>query len=111
MTQQEIQERNLEIALMVGYMHVECDTKWLYLPNLEIDIKSFSAIPKMIHTKEMEFHSDWNWLMEAIQFLKKHFESKEMLWTTVERYPLFTDIETVFTMVSNFAKHYNEGNL
>jgi len=59
----------------------------------------------------LKFDSDWNWLMEAIQFLHKHFESKERSWTSIERYPLYTDIETVFVLVSDFAKHYNEGKL
>jgi hypothetical protein len=45
--------------------------------------------------------------MEAIQFLHKNFESKERGWTSIERYPLYTDIETVFVLVSDFANHYN----
>jgi hypothetical protein len=34
-----------------------------------------------------------------------------MSWTSIERYPLYTDIETVFVLVSDFAKLYNEGKL
>jgi len=67
-----------------------------------------------------KYDSDWNWIMEAIQFLQKHFDSKAAMfsvnepllrhwWTTIERYPLFSDIETVFVLASDFAKLYNEG--
>jgi D-mannonate dehydratase len=95
MTQEEIQERNKEIALMLGL-------------KLPFSISEYSAL---ICKNNGNYHSDWNWIMKAIQFLQNHFESKEMVWTAIERYPLFTDIETVFTMVSDFAKHYNEGKL
>jgi hypothetical protein len=49
--------------------------------------------------------------MEAIQFLQKHFESKERSWTTIERYPLYSNIEDVFIVVSDFAKLYNNKEL
>jgi hypothetical protein len=46
--------------------------------------------------------------MEAIQFIYKYFVSKEMVWTTIERYPLYSEIEGVFVIVSDFAKIYNK---
>jgi hypothetical protein len=49
--------------------------------------------------------------MEAIQFLKKDFESKDRYWTTIERYPLYSNIEDVFVVVSDFAKLYNNKEL
>jgi len=49
--------------------------------------------------------------MEAIQFLKKHFESKDRYWTTIEIYPLYSNIEDVFIVVSDFAKLYNKKEL
>lgn len=99
----EIQERNEQIALMLSWY--EENSIWKVLKPF----RGGSIAEQKV--KDLKFHSDWNWLMQAIQFLQKHFESKEMVWTTVQRYPLFTDIETVFTMVSDFAKHYNEGEL
>ena len=95
MTQEETRERNKQIALMLGL-------------KLPLSISKYSAL---ICENNGNYHSDWNWLMEAIQFLHKHFESKERGWTSIERYPLYTDIETVFVLVSDFAKHYNEGKL
>jgi hypothetical protein len=106
MTQEEIQERNKQIALMIG-VDINFSTE------VYRDSKSRlrHIIDKMPKSLLLIFHKDWNWLMEAIQFLHKHFESKESSWTSIERYPLYTDIETVFVLVSDFAKHYNEGKL
>jgi hypothetical protein len=99
---QETQERNKEIATMLGWEYVEERDVWN--PNMLHDYS-------FVKSEDLKFHSDWNWIMEAIQFLQDHFESKERSWTTIERYPLYTDIETVFVIVSDFAKHYNEGKL
>jgi hypothetical protein len=102
MTQEQITERNKEIALALGWEYVEERDIWN--PNMLHDYS-------FVKSEYLKFHSDWNWIMEAIQFLQDHFESKERSWTTIERYPLYTDIETVFVIVSDFAKHYNEGKL
>jgi predicted FMN-binding regulatory protein PaiB len=111
MTQQEIQERNKQIALMMGAIDYKAD-KWyklggykehIYFPNWNY--------PNRFLEKDLKFHSDWNWLMEAIQFLKKHFESKDRYWTTIEIYPLYSNIEDVFIVVSDFAKLYNNKEL
>ena len=106
MTQEEIKERNNQIAIMLG-VDINFSTE------VYRDSKSSlrHIIDKMPKSLLLIFHKDWNWLMEAIQFLHKHFESKEWSWPSIERYPLYTDIETVFVLVSDFAKHYNEGKL
>lgn len=52
MTQQEIQERNKQIALM-------------------LDIELHESQLSMTHSHYTCYHSDWNWLMEAVQFIKK----------------------------------------
>jgi hypothetical protein len=121
MTPEEIKERNKQIAFMFGWKEatLEYKLKWCVVPTEErLNRINPEYVP--ILTKENEeplfesflsWHSDWNRLMEAIQFLQKHFESKERSWTSIERHPLYTDIETVFVLVSDFAKHYNEGKL
>jgi hypothetical protein len=124
MTEQEIQERNKQIALMLGwretsahkvdqYGYYQCVEGYStpYRNTLDEQAIEYQSDKNAFATEDLQFHSDWNWLMQAIQFLQKHFESKEMVWTSIQRYFLFTDIETVFTMVSDFAKHYNEGEL
>jgi hypothetical protein len=113
MTQEQIAERNKQIALMLGLKPLNKPYLGAYQPTRDthnsafyherIEGESWYIYPK--------YDVDWNYLMEAIQFLQKHFESKERSWTTIERYPLYTDIKTVFVIVSDFAKHYNEGKL
>ncbi len=124
MTQEETQERNKEIALMFGwretsahkrdqYGYYQCVEGYStpYRNTLDEQAVEYQYDKNAFAVEDLQFHSDWNWIMEAIQFLQNHFESKERSWTSIERYPLYTDIGTVFVLVSDFAKHYNEGKL
>lgn len=121
MTQQEIQERNKQIALMLG---VELHESQLSMP----------------HSHYTCYHSDWNWLMEAVEFIENlnnivHISGNEVCIdgnVLVERnitlggtmnsynekyYPTLISIteedeeltkkEAVFIAVSDFAKRYN----
>lgn len=109
MIQEEIQQRSEQIALMLGWQKWDVNGVWYKTDSISKFVV-YSEHNNYPH-KGLPFHRDWNWLMQPIQFLQKYFESKELYWTTIERYPLFTDIETVFIMVSDFAKLYNEGKL
>jgi len=113
MTQEEINTRNREIALMLGLKPLKRPHLGAYQPTQDTHNSAFyhKRIDDELWYIYPEYDSDWNWLMEAIQFLHKNFESKERSWTSIERYPLYTDIETVFVLVSDFARHYNEGKL
>ena len=124
MTQEEIKERNKEISLMLGwretsahkvdqYGYYQCVEGYStpYRNTLDAQAVEYQYDKNAFATGDLQFHSDWNWLMMAIRFLHKHFESKERSWISIERHPLYTDIETVFVVVSDFAKHYNEGKL
>ena len=58
MTQEEIQERNKQIALMLGKKEqLEYWKQW-------VDIES-----------KLKWHSDWNWLMESVEFIKKNIKT------------------------------------
>jgi hypothetical protein len=127
MTQQEIQERNEQIALLLGYINTtSTDKDFNIFENKE---KPFSAIPKMIETMSMCFHSDWNWLMESIKFIEHELEHSYSVdivnknqceivengekyicgygFDTVNN----SKIEAVFIAVSDFAKLYNNKEL
>lgn len=139
MTTSEIQERNKQIALMLGAYEI---TEWFktdldsipyykgtcyYLgrPNNNWSCGSSNKeeVEKSL-LNTLQFHSDWNWLMEAIEFIEKKgytisitgkfvnimFVEENIGKSISSRYG-YTKIEAVFLAVSDFAKFYNEGEL
>jgi hypothetical protein len=109
MTQEEIQEQNKQIALMLGWVQSNLSGIW-YKKDDTANYVVYSEHNNYPHIG-LPFHRDWNWLMEAVQFLHRHFKSKEMYWTGIERYRLYSEIESVFVMISGLAKLYNEKKL
>lgn len=70
MTAQEIQERNKEIALMLGYSNPISDKDFYFVERPQ---KESTVLPNMLELNfENRFHSDWNWLHEAVEFIKKN---------------------------------------
>jgi hypothetical protein len=123
MTQQEIQEGNKQIALMLGW------NGDAFL--LEKNIKAKTGL---CHLK---FHLDWNWIMEAVEFICGTLGYRKYSYTHEEHSRcVFTDMailfqkhdfgggniiidsdeqktekEAMFIAVSDFAKLYNEEKL
>ena len=117
MTQQEIQERNSDIALMLGLHH-----------DKECVIYGMTA-----YTWDMlRFHSDWRWLMDAVEFIEKFKieisiiknecsiidtekaeleENPFMIEPISKCFDAETKKEAVFIAVSDFAKLYNNKQL
>ena len=61
----------------------------------------------------MQFHSDYNWIMDAVKFIQEienKVGNKEnfKIFNRVLSLPIGTKKEAVFITVSDFAKHYNE---
>jgi len=128
MTQQEIQDeinkRNSDIALMLGYVNTTPTDKDF---NIFEHTTKIGKIPKMIETMSMRFHSDWNWLMEAVEFIRLLNWSYDMycpsntdnsdgefecnFWDKInpeiEGRSKNSLKEAVFIAVSNFAKKFN----
>lgn len=119
MTLQEIQERNKQIALMLDWKYVEDGDVWN--PNMTHDYS-------FVRSYEMKFHSDWNWLMKAVEFIENIEVDEfgyivEMLpgmsriylsrnnYTILSTEPKSSRKEATFTAVSDFAKLYNEKKL
>jgi len=128
MTQQEIQERNKQIALMLG---------------IEYEVHSNTYRLRNNICTQLVFHSDWNWLISASKLIcdtigyKMYFVStpsySRCIFTDTSSIdtgmmPLDktefingkivvdsdiqkTDIKAVFIAVSDFAKLYNEKKL
>jgi hypothetical protein len=139
MTPQEIQERNKQIALMLGAATKQMMgvNAWV-LEEDELNL-SFDIFNEKLFSnnggsgwkiKDLQFHSDWNWLMESVEFIEKlGYES--ILGGSEYYYPykdmrhnqtFFKDDttiyheskdkkEAVFIAVSDFAKLYNEKKL
>ncbi len=108
MTQQEIQERNRQIVLMLGLNHDD--------ESVVFKMQGYSW-------DNLKFDSDWNWLMEALIFIKSQTLIESSF--TIELYNDKAYItygyiddpqiiiksdpkEAIFIAASDFAKLYNE---
>ncbi len=54
---------------------------------------------------ELKFDSDWNWLIEAIQFIEKHTNILPAFTPVIGNIP---DIEKTFEAVADFAERYEK---
>lgn len=135
MTQQEIQERNKQIALMLGATTKQMMgvNAWVLEENelnLSFDMFNINLFSNdggsVWLIKDLKFHSDWNWLMEAVEFIEKlgyesllggseyYYPEKDMRYI---QHFIKDDItiyheskdkkEAVFIAVSDFAKYWN----
>jgi hypothetical protein len=130
MIEQEIQERNKQIALMLGWKE-EQPGSWFKVTD-SVNYVVYSEHNNYPH-KGLPFHRDWNWLMEeAVEFIKnqkaensEHYlfsindESENVFIinhlaenTYVIQIPIRDSLkEAVFIAVSDFAKLYNDKKL
>jgi hypothetical protein len=130
MTVEEIQERNKQIALMLGFKYKNQAKYWGRYP---LDDNSFLSKLGYVMMCNLKFHSDWNWLMEAVYHLELKLvkpvnitqgmctisrgyagESKEP-YVRVDKWRMGSKEfnydykkEAVFIAVSDFAKLYND---
>lgn len=120
MTQQEIQERNEQIALMLGKKYKD--------NSIVIHYNNVCGVNPTGETwQECLYHSDWNWLMEAVEFINKihkdnnpyrdlHYTVGYLLhggWWGKTKIPkrLLSNKTQLFLAVSDFAKLYNNKEL
>jgi hypothetical protein len=124
MTPQEIQERNKQIALMLGWKEatLEYKLRWCAVPTEErLNILDQDHVPILMKenkdplwSSSLLWDSDWNWLMEAVEFIKECdlYRNKyyDILHTKRKLLQIFISEkkEFVFIAVSDFAKLYNE---
>jgi hypothetical protein len=128
-------ERNIEIAKMLGYKYVTWQEAKEEKYGKHIKAGWWSAIPKRVHpmipikehyigrsNNDLKFHSDWNYLMNAVEFIEnKKYEIDifgncvEICTTPDEDYVSEvvgkTKKEAVFIAVSDFARSYNKNKL
>ncbi len=117
MTQQEIQERNKQIALMLGWTLKSYPT-YISSPFHSRSVWWSPGTTKTFCCIEGEefFHSDWTWLMEAVTFCKSKIGTPSSVKIAclngdINKALMTAEKEAVFTAVSDFAKLYNEKKL
>jgi hypothetical protein len=62
----EIQDRNKEIAVMLG---VDINFSTQVYRDSKSSLRHI--IDNMPKSEDLKFHSDWNWLMETVEFIEK----------------------------------------
>ena len=127
MTQQEIQERNKQIALMLGWKCLSPKTKYSYW-TYPLEKSFVYKLGCPVHYKNFMFHSDWNWLMEAVDFIESievddfgyivemsppssRIYLAKNNFSIISIGPKSSRKEAVFIAVSDFAKLYNNKEL
>lgn len=135
MTQQEIQERNKQIAIMLGwknsfakkvdqygYYQTVDGYSTPYANTLDEQVVEYQQDKNAFAIEDLQFHSDWNWLMEAVEFIESRGYEIDIFANCVEICILpdeeyvseavgKTKKEAVFLAVSDFAKLYNNKEL
>lgn len=123
MTTEELKERNLEIAKMLGFKFKNQAKYWMRYP-----FKDNSVFGKLnyIMSSNLQFDSDWRRLMQAVDFIERIGKvgdrsnkydvkislfvtciatvNQEIVWIKAD-----SKIESTFKAVSDFAKLYNNG--
>jgi len=127
----EIKDRNVQIALMLGLYPLKRPNSGAYLPTKDTYNSTFykEIIGDDLWVRYVypKFHSDWNWIMEAVSFINKThnqnnphrdlaYTIKYLLnggWWGENQIPrrVLSDTEQLFLAVSDFAKLYNEGKI
>lgn len=128
MKQQEMQERNSDIALMLGAIKEKnfWNKDSFRLNQFERLTWSNRLLDYFENPHftlyELQFDSDWNWLMEAVEFIEKIYSYKVKIESkgciiyknsnaVIIHYSTESKLVAVFIAVSDFAKLYNNKEL
>lgn len=123
MTTEELKERNLAIAKMLGFKFKNQAKYWMKYPYND---NSFLSNQGYIMSSNLQFNSDWRRLMQAVDFIERIGKvgdrsnkydvkislfvtciatvNQEIVWIKAD-----SKIESTFKAVSDFAKLYNNG--
>jgi hypothetical protein len=106
------EERNREIAVMLGWTRHNHASYFTWTRPEKPKDHFFESI--------LQFDRDWNWLMEAVEFIEKIYNNQPVYFghnncvifsPKTIRSKGKDKKEAVFIAVSDFAKLYNEGKL
>lgn len=96
-------ENNKIIAEFMGAKILSPNTKFSYIEyplNVSTTTKGQhkETYKQCLHSKNLEYHSNWNWLMEVVKKMEGlHYE-----------FILTTNIENTYNACIEFIKWYNE---
>ena len=133
-----IEQKNEEIAKMLGWLnkHPHMEQNYIIIPygdkykQIGQTLDRFRTLGKgyQLHAESAKFHSDWNWLMEAVRFInsthKHNIETRDLTYTLQglsaggywnnsdvrENSINFNSIDDAFDAVYRFAKTWNKKN-
>ena len=125
MTQQEIQERNIEIAKMICKYDEE-SLRYIFKNKMWNNFTY--GVSERHHQEQLCFHVNYDWLMEAVEFIENldlndiftmpefnYYVGKMTLVRVnkdvLKKMPITSKKEAVFIAVSDFAKLYNNKEL
>jgi hypothetical protein len=114
MTQEEIVERNKQIIELMGFkrgfwIHQEkplTDDKKQWW---DIDGKTILGT-KVYYDTTLKFHSDWNWLMAASEFMFEIVSKNDEMEVWFAFTDHIPDLKKCFVIVSDFSKVHNKTN-
>lgn len=116
MTKQEIIDYNKRCTKFLGFKYKNSKKVWGKYP---LDNNSFLSLKGWLFMDKLQFHSDWNWIMEVVEAIKKKTsfktvdECSEKEWyvtTGVTKLVITTKKEAVVQAINQFLIWYNNEN-
>lgn len=110
------EQGNVEIAKMLGFVN-HVDAFWHYKRDWKYGIMFACAD---MHTNKLRFHSDWNWLMIAVESIEEHLSTVFHIYGRVAYLAFYENlgtyhseskIDSVFQTVSEFAEKINNNEI
>jgi viroplasmin and RNaseH domain-containing protein len=115
MKSQEIQERNKQIALMLGLKPLGTPYSGAFEADNNTDSNFSSFFNGLLEGESWyefpKFHSDWNWLHEAVKKVYSLLTPSDSRKHDIIQLLGRNQKEATFIAVSDFAKLYNEKKL
>ena len=111
MTDKEILNYNKRCAEFLGYVNITPTDKDF---NIYEKKDCYSYIPNEIELISMKFHSDWNWIMEVIQEIRRLVFPLELekivfrKWEALVNALGLTDKQIVAERLNEFLIWYNK---
>jgi hypothetical protein len=108
-------ENNKLLAEFMGYVNTTpTDKDFNIYEGKELVVKG--KVKNLIEAMSMEFHTDWNWLMEVVEKIESLSEEQKVINFSRQNKSIFdfklteSKIEATYNACIEFIKWYNENN-